>query len=251
MINLRSLFVCFLLFLSRTYVRADAFGSIGRSLDTVPSYIAFRNRLGPCDSILLTKMVDNTGEGEFYLQGVRNLRPVLKGVMYRSGANNLYSPYMNRDNSNPLPLQSLINIWEAGFTNIYYLYSTNFDKEYPADFREVLDKMDIHYRFLGPKVDSSRYAILKDVYTTIQHPEHGPVLTHCWNGWHMSGLISACALMQFCDFTNQKALAYWTAGTDKNDKGYETIKSIILQYRPYPDLIISDEQKKRICPCRE
>ena len=39
---------------------------------------------------LLTKIVDNRGDGFKELYGTRNLRPILHGVAYRGGANNYY-----------------------------------------------------------------------------------------------------------------------------------------------------------------
>ena len=88
----------------------------------------------PCDTLLYYKMVQNKGEGEWTLQGVRNLRPVLNGVLYRSGANNKTAPFLNRTNDNPLAFQTLLNLRENGFGKAYYLYAKNFQEQYLTGF---------------------------------------------------------------------------------------------------------------------
>ncbi len=202
-----------------------------------------------CDTILLAKYVNNKGEGDDLLMGARNLRTILKGIAYRGGANNLWSCTSNRDNNNPLPLHSLLSLRKAGFTDVVYLYNKNFNFYYPDSILGKLDELGVHYQSIPPHEDSIAYKILKLIHYKIKNPGSGPVYLHCWNGWHMSGLISAYSLMQFCNFKNQRALDYWRKGTDGVDKGYEKIKSRISHFKPYPELEISPEEKLKICPC--
>ena len=56
-------------------------------------------------------------------------------------------------------------------------------------------------------------------------------------------------LMQFCDFTPQMALSYWTKNTDGNFKGFKKVKESILKFRRFENINFTQEQKARYCPC--
>lgn len=204
----------------------------------------------PCDSLQYTKFVDNKGQGEMSLMGLRNLRPVLNGILYRSGGNNNFSPYNSRANDNPLSFQTLINLRENGFSKAYYLYAKNFDLFYTKEMIEGLNAIGIAYSSMVPKNDSIAYILLNDVYESIKNPNQGAVLMHCWNGWHMSGLISALSLIQFCDYSPSEAWEYWRKCTDGNDKGYTKIKERIFNFKPKTEYIISKDEQLKICPCK-
>lgn len=203
-----------------------------------------------CDSLLSQKLSDNRGNAPLELKGVRNLRVVLNDVLYRSGANNIYNPFLSRANNNPVSIQTLLNLYESGFDKVYYLYRDNFNTLYSPEIISDLKNIGITYSSMVPTNDSLRYLILSDIYKQIKTPGSGAILLHCWNGWHMSGMISALALRQFCDFSPQKAWAYWQLCTDGNDKGFNTIRERIINFTPYESLRISPEEKKRICPCK-
>lgn len=96
--------------------------------------------------------------------------------------------------------------------------------------------------------DGQRF-ILKEIYESIIDPSGGPVYVHCWNGWHASGLISAMALRQFCNYTLDQSVDYWVKNTDghNKDKGYESFRLKIKKFEPFPEFKISEEQKKLIC----
>src|SRR5262245_4773224 len=85
----------------------------------------YHQRYGRTD--VYSKVVDNHGDGFEDLYGLRNVREVLKGVLYRGGGNNLYhrDPAMRRDNRNPLPDDGVTNLCEEGFHQAIYLYPTN------------------------------------------------------------------------------------------------------------------------------
>ena len=210
--------------------------------DTIPTDL-------PCDTSLYYKFVDNKGEGESSLQGLRNLRPVLNGVLYRSGANNKYAPFLNRSNDYPLAFQTLLNLREQGFGKAYYLYSKHFNEQYTSDKLNLLSSLGINYQSLVPTTDSLIFVLLSDIHQSILSPENGAVLVHCWNGWHMSGLVSAYALMQFCDFTPIMAWEYWKKCTDGNYAGFSKIRKRIFEFKPSKQLNIDDREKSKICPC--
>lgn len=194
------------------------------------------------------KVVDNHGNGREELYGVRNFREVLKGVVYRGGANNLYHRDHPRDNSNPLPTDGLNNLCEEGFQNAVYLYAKNFDKAPPrVQCHSIRGENRLHYSQLH-FIEQSR-AILELMHDAILDPSKGPVYVHCWNGWHASGMVSAFALRQFCGFSGNQAVAYWTRNADGTDHGgYESIKRRIRDFRPYSDLQIDAATRARICP---
>ena len=73
---------------------------------------------------LMTKVVDNFGNGFDSLYGTRNLRPILHGVAYRGGANNYFHKTAKRKNSNPLPEDGIAALCQEGFSNSVYLYRT-------------------------------------------------------------------------------------------------------------------------------
>jgi hypothetical protein len=203
-----------------------------------------------------SKLVDNRGEGFEDLYGVSNFRAVLNGVLYRGGANNKYNKHGVRDNRNPLPLIGLNNLCEEGFGQVFYMYSTNYDKHsalthcqrrFPLNQEATTHQMS--YRQIGPWERQTQYTLLKAVYNAVQQPELGPVYLHCWNGWHASGLISAFALRQFCDFTGDQAVRYWDQNTDGNnrDKAYENYRQQIRKFVAFEDLKLSPEQQRLVC----
>jgi hypothetical protein len=202
-----------------------------------------------CDSMLLGKYVSNKGEGDFLMSGIRNARTVLNGVVYRGGGNNKYNPVSRRDNNNPLSIQSIIQLSKIGFKNIIYLYNKNFEYYYSSETLDYLKKKGINYSSIVPNDDSTANLILNLIHRKITNQDEGPIYLHCWNGWHMSGLISAYALMQFCDFNKKEAWEYWKSGTDGNYKGYERIKKRIDEFKVNPEITISLNEKLKICPC--
>lgn len=203
------------------------------------------------DTSLISKINGNRGEGLSALKGVRNLRVVLPGILYRSGANNVYGPIVNRPNNSPLAFQSLLNLRELGFRSAYYLYNSNFDSVGWPGMLPALSAVNMEYSSVIPKTDSAACIILSDIYKSIKGQSPGAILVHCWNGWHMSGLVSVFALMQFCDYKPEKAWEYWKICTDNNDKGFDKIRKRIFDFIPDKEMKLTDEEKKKICPCEE
>ena len=149
-----------------------------------------------------------------------------------------------------MTIQAILNLYEMGFDKVYYLYATRFSSYYTPGVKDLLNQVGIDYQSLVPSNDSLAFILLRSVYETIQQPEAGPILMHCWNGWHMSGLASAYALMQFCDFSPTQAWDYWRKNTDGHDQGFTKVKSRILNFKPEPGLLINERQKEEYCPCR-
>ena len=69
------------------------------------------------------KIVDNHGNGNELLYGTRNMRPILHGIAYRGGANNVYNIYEKRDNHNPLTKDAVGVLAYEGFSTAIYLYA--------------------------------------------------------------------------------------------------------------------------------
>jgi hypothetical protein len=199
------------------------------------------------------KRVDNVGEGDLNLYGVRNFRVVLHGVLYRGGANNVYHNTNRRANQNPLPQDGLDNLCEEGFGKSIYLYSTNFETAAPVTTCQSIFQKHHTFSYLQKSAlgkDANLRFILQEVYDTIQNPSADPIYIHCWNGWHASGFTSATSLMQFCGYSGTEAVDYWDRNTDgfNQDPGYEKIRSRIRNFKPYSDLLISRDVQDRICP---
>lgn len=206
----------------------------------------YHQRYGLTD--IYVKRVDNRGNGYENLYGVRNFREVLSGVLYRGGANNMFHRDRPRANSNPLPDDGLLNLCEEGFRTAVYLYSTNYSTA-PARVRcsSIRGVNDLAYEQISP--NSRNHEILRIVREAILDPRSGPVYVHCWNGWHASGLISALALRQFCDWPAADALQYWETNVDGvNGPEYDPVRRRIRDFTAYADLRISPADRARVCP---
>jgi hypothetical protein len=205
------------------------------------SQIKFPDRFG-LDSIH-TKLINNKGNGYDSIYGCRNVRVILKNLIYRGGNNNQLSV------QNPLMLRTINDLKKQGFNDIIYLYNRNFDRFFPTERLDSLRDNGINY-VCSPALDSSMLInFLLQVHQKANVENPSLTYLHCWNGWHQSGWLSAITLMQFCDYSNEQALKYWTINTDGNYKGYSHVKNGILSFRPYPNLEFTKEQKEKHCPC--
>ena len=195
------------------------------------------------------KLVDNHGDGYENMYGVRNFRQVLKGILYRGGANNSYNKYGKRDNQNPLPNIGLKNLCNEGFGATVYLYETNFSsapKQVNCNTVESKSNTLKYIQMTAADVDNtSKY--LEMIYNAIKGTGTSPLYIHCWNGWHASGLVSSLALRQFCGMSGKDALAYWMKNTDGNTDGYDSIKKRIVDFQPISKFKISAEEQNQIC----
>ncbi len=193
------------------------------------------------------KITDNFGNGFPELYGTRNMRPILHGVAYRGGANNYYHKSDKRDNQNPLPSDGMVHLCLEGFTGAIYLYSKNFASSDKSI--SIGDKSMNYHQISGNTRDEIRQ-IIAMVYDVINRKAKGPLYFHCWNGWHQSGYVSSAILKQFCDYDDDDAYDYWMRNTDGVSKGYDNVKAMVREFRPFPEFKVSPETEKLICPCR-
>ena len=187
-------------------------------------------------SNVYTRLTDNAGKGYSVIEGTRNFRVVLPGVLYRSGKIN------PAGNENPMTEPTLNNLCGLGFSTSVYLYTTNYNT-----VPHVIKCQNTTLNYKQISVLSNPLPVLKLVYRRIKGELSGPILTHCYNGWHASGYASATALMQFCDWKPADAWEYWKRNVD-GSVDYPSIKSKILNFKRYTGLDISESEKKLICP---
>jgi len=191
-----------------------------------------------------TKLIDNKGKGYDSLNGLRNMRVVLKNLVYRGGNNNSISV------QNPLMESTLNDLKKVGFNEVIYLYNKNFTKYFSPQKLDSFQNAGLNY-VCKPKLDSANiYYILQQIQNRANHNSDSMVYLHCWNGWHQSGWISSIILMQYCDYSNREALQYWASNTDKNYIGYEHVKTAIMNHKVNPIYQFTEEQKKEYCPCK-
>lgn len=226
-----------------SYSLASAGNNFSKLDDKIEYY---KNRYGV--KCLNDKITDNFGNGNEALYGTRNMRTILYGIAYRGGANNFYHKNCKRDNHNPLPEDGLMNLSKEGFSNAVYLYSRNFDCSKKL-FVDSNTKDTLKYLQLAGSNRKTIRKILEIVSEVINNPDKGPIYFHCWNGWHQSGFVSSAILMQFCGYTNDKAYQYWIENTDGVNKGFENVKSLIKNFKPFDDIRIDNKIQSKICPC--
>lgn len=197
-----------------------------------------------------TKLVDNQGNGFEPLYGVRNFRAVLEGVYYRGGANNFYHRNSKRKNSNPLPNDGLLNLCQEGFKEAVYLYPERYSSAPQViscrDFNGVPNQLQ--YLQITALSGKNNSVLLQLIYSHIKGKTPGPIYAHCWNGWHASGYVAAITLKQFCGYSDHQADAYWVRNTDGNLAGMSRVRAKVRAFKPLPNLTITAEEKRLICP---
>jgi hypothetical protein len=207
----------------------------------------YKERYGLKD--IYQKAVDNHAKGDARLHGTRNFRNVFHGIMYRGGGGNKYIK-PKRNNENPLPTVGLKNLCEEGFSSAIYLYPTKFDKAPKSvncvDFKQR--HRTLKYYHYTPQTSEGQRAILQMVFDRITGKANGPIYSHCWNGWHASGLAAAISLKQFCGWNGDQAVTYWERNTDGVLKGYERVRELVRDFSALPDFQISSDLKEEICP---
>ena len=189
------------------------------------------------------KLIDNKGKGFDSLIGCRNVRVVLKNLVYRGGNNNPLSVM------NPLTLGTISDLNNLGFNDIRYLYSKNFTKYYPTERLDSLKNSGINYTCMSRLDSTNVFNFFTTIHQKVNSNSDSMIYLHCWNGWHQSGLIAALTLIQFCDLDNQTAISYWASNTDRNYVGYDRVKKRIKEFKPFPNLFFTEQQKKDYCPC--
>lgn len=186
---------------------------------------------GPTQSQMLARSNSSPAEGLAFV------RPVLSGVLYRAG-------FKGGDKARTgLSTIQRNELCGAGFSTGFY-----------ADFGKNTDYGQTACPAGSFEYESARSsspaAVMNAVHASINN-QTGPVLVHCMWGVHASGALSAMALVQFCDWSEERAKAYWEAA--RNDApcsgGCDAwIDAKFDRFSVEPALKISDAQKAAICP---
>ena len=119
------------------------------------------------------KITDSRGRGPSEVAGIRNLREVIPGILYRSGANGDMK-------YGPLNDTSVTKLCKQGFDSYFYDYKRGADHNVPCGTNQTSVR-------IRPSLVSSKnvFEQLSAVYTAITK-DTGPVLTGCDQGVHAS-----------------------------------------------------------------
>lgn len=174
----------------------------------------------------------------FYVQAadLRYEQEVLKGLFFRAGG---------AGGRRSLQVEILNQLCSEGVSTVFYLYpSESFTTrgEYTCGSHRLV------YTGSGFKNQESR-PVLEAIYRAANN-NSGPIIAHCWNGWHASGEVAAHALMQFCGWSGDQAAQYWAdnIGDRGNLGNYGSITRRISRFTPDPSLQFTAQQKQRYCP---
>jgi hypothetical protein len=213
---MRLLLCTFLLFVAATAGNAD---------------VTSRNG-GPSESGMLAR---NSSEAP---EGMTFFRPVLSGVLYRSG-------FSGGDKGRTgMSTSQRTSLCESGFDMAFY---ADFGKNTQYG-RTSCGSGTLDYA----AARSSRPAeVMQAIYDTIKDPGKGPVLVHCMWGVHASGALSAMALVQFCGWSEERAKAYWDDarnGAPCSNGCDAWIDAKFERFDFNPALRITDAERSAICP---
>lgn len=172
------------------------------------------------------------------LPGMAFVRPVLSGVLYRAGFRG-----GDKDRSG-LSAEQRDALCNAGFSGARYVdFGTGTTYGDTACNAGTL-------RY-GKASSGDTHALMEDIFSVIKDPDKGPILAHCMWGVHSSGAVSAMALVQFCDWSEDQAKKYWnearnnapcSGGCDK------WISGKFKRFKPDPALKIGEAEQRSICP---
>lgn len=179
--------------------------------------------------VALTDLMNNSATTHEKVDGLRDYRVVIPGVLYRGG----------NSGGGQLPLRAngLKSLCDKGFSQAVYMYPNGFESA-------PKPTCDLEYTTFGGGIKDRRliHAYLSKVKAVIDGTKKGPLYIHCWNGWHASGEMAAYALMQFCGLNGEQAQAYWDANVPNGRV------TRMRTFKTFDDLNISAEQAAKICP---
>jgi hypothetical protein len=201
---------------------------------------------------LYESAVDDHGRGKAELRRLRNFRAVLPGILYRAGANNSYRTAYGKPelpNNGPLPEEGYTNLCQEGFSEAYYVYGATGFKRAPTRCERGGVTNILNYSALHPQYsDVDRKEFLTVIHERIVSDNHRPILVHCWNGYHASGVASAIALRQFCGLSAEDAVIYWnTTAAPLEKKSKERSLAQIRNFKPIASLAIGAKQQQLAC----
>ena len=178
------------------------------------------------------------GRGNGGLPGMAFVRPVLEGVLYRSG-------FSGGDKKRSGLSDAQRNaLCKAGFSEARYIdFGTKTSYGTTSCGANSLE--------YEKGSSGNAHELMKDIHAIIENPDKGPMLVHCMWGVHSSGAVSAMALVQFCGWTEQEAKKYWndarnnapcSGGCDK------WIDAKFSSFKVDPNLRITEAVQSSICP---
>ena len=170
--------------------------------------------------------------------GLAFFRPVLSGVLYRSG---FHGGDKGRTGLSTAQREALC---EAGFSGARYI---DFGKNTKYGATQC-GSQSLDYQ--GGR-STSTSDIMRQIHATIKNPGTGPVLVHCMWGVHSSGAVSAMALVQFCGWSEERAKKYWDDarnGADCSGGCSTWIDKHFAKFQVDPSLEISSAERAAICP---
>lgn len=165
--------------------------------------------------------------------GLENFKIVMPGTLYRGGSSG---------DKAPLSVKSAQALCKDGFSTAIYVYNRNWDNK---SHLTKCQSGQLEYLMLRWDHPSEVHQVLKKLKYIIDK-RTGPMYVHCWYGVHASGYVAAVALKQFCGFSNSQAISYWNSNVPKKIQ-YAKVQTMIQNFKPYPDLLITAEQQARVC----
>ena len=183
-----------------------------------------------------TQMLQRHNAG---MPGLAFVRPVLGGVLYRAG-------FKGGDKAHTgLSETQRTALCEAGFSGARYI-----DFGSKTQFGTTsCGSNELEYK---KGSSGGTHNLMQDIHSVIENPDEGPILVHCMWGVHSSGAVSAMALVQFCDWPEDKAKAYWNRARNNAPCGKggcdQWIDGKFARFKVDPKLKITPEQQEQICP---
>lgn len=172
------------------------------------------------------------------VDGLAFFRPVMSGVLYRAG-------FHGGDKARTgLSTAQREGLCKAGFSGARYI---DFGKNTTYGTTQC-GSQSLDYQ--GGR--STRPSdMMRQIHATIKAPDTGPIVLHCMWGVHSSGAVSAMALVQFCDWSEERAKKYWDDA--RNGAGCsggcsDWIDSHFAKFKVDPSLKITRAEQAAICP---
>lgn len=169
-------------------------------------------------------------------ESLRYEQEVLKGLFIRAGG---------PGGKKSLPESLLNNLCSSGVSTVFYLYPS---ESFNTKGSYSCSGNTLEYKGSGFMKTKSKPVL--DAIFNAANSNSGPVIAHCWNGWHASGEVAAHALIQFCGWSGADAAQYWADNiADKGNLGkYGSITKRIKNFVPFSDLSFTAAQKNQYCP---
>lgn len=167
---------------------------------------------------------------------MRYIHPVMKGLLYRAGG---------KGGAHPLGDGELNALCGLGFSAVDYAY----DGQKPTTISCGSNSYTYQTVPYSPRQAG---VFLSHIYNAVRQ-NLGPVMIHCWNGWHESGLMSVYALIQFCGSKGWNATTGWeywrsTTGDNPDNPQYLGIKNMINSFQRQAGMDLTPTEINDLCP---